>query len=242
MVRRGSARQDVLGKGRRAAAQFAVCLLIATATATPGRAEPPEDPTVTPAADATPSAPTPNPAAIASAAPGTLNTPDGWILNVSASNESLEPVTAVLNTPWSREYVVDGTFIGTVTGAGSTELAGGTLEAGYQIGCGIMQDGLESVTRFGLTPGLDFPNLFPVFLGLSASQELRLSLRAGVVNIVPVGRKTFEGTKSRVSISDLRISIDSCAGQSFIRSYATLTSSTADTDDVVTYLGVTRAV
>lgn len=228
--------------GYRSAALFGVCLLTSVVAAAPGQAEPPADPTVAPAAETTQPVPPPNAAAIASAAPGTLTTPDGWILNVSAGNESLEPVTALLNTPWSREYIVDGTFIGTITGTGTTELAGGTMEAGYQIGCGIMQDGLESVTRFGVTPGLDFPNLFPVFLGLSASQELRISLRAGEVNIVPVGRKTFKGTKTRVSVSDLRISIDSCAGQSFIRSYATLTSSTADTDDVVTYLGVTRAV
>lgn len=233
-----------MSTGRRLGALIWVGLLASTAAAPPGQAEPTPAPTPAPAppAETSPPVPAPNTAAIASAAPGTLTTPDGWVLNVSASDESLQPVTALLNTPWSREYIVDGTFIGTVTGAGTTQLAGGTLEAGYQIGCGIMQDGLESVTRFGLTPGVDFPNLFPVFLGLSASEELRLSLRAGVVNIVPVGRKAFKGTTARVSVSDLRISIDSCAGQSFIRSYATLTSSTADTDDVVTYLGVTRAV
>jgi hypothetical protein len=45
-----------------------------------------------------------------------------------------------------------------------------------------------------------------------------------------------------VNITGYRIKIDSCAGQSFIRSYATFTSSTDDTEDVVTYLGVTRAV
>ena len=39
-----------------------------------------------------------------------------------------------------------------------------------------------------------------------------------------------------------RIKIDGCAGQSVSRSYASLTSSTDDTDDVVTYLGVTKAV
>jgi hypothetical protein len=63
-----------------------------------------------------------------------------------------------------------------------------------------------------------------------------------VVNIVPVGRTEFEGSTTRVSVTGYRVSIDGCAGQSFIRSYATLTSSTADTADVVTYLGVTRAV
>jgi hypothetical protein len=226
---------------RRPVAALGICMLVATAAAQQGYADPPADPTVAPAADSTGS-PVVIGAPIASGSPGTLTTPDGWVLSVAATKESLEPVSSLTNAPWSREYIVDGTFIGTVSGAGSTALDGGTLEAGYQIGCGITQDGLESVSTLGVTPGVSFPGLFPVFLGLSASQQLRISLRAGVVNIVPVGRTDFAGSTSRVSVTGYRVSIDGCAGQSFIRSYATLTSSTDDTADVVTYLGVTRAV
>lgn len=226
---------------RRSVAVLGVCTLTAIAGAQQVFADPPADPTVEPDADSAGPPPVTG-APIASGAPGTLTTPDGWVLSVAATKESLEPVSSLTNAPWSREYIVDGTFIGTVTGSGSTALDGGTLEAGYQIGCGITQDGLESVSTLGVTPGVSFPGLFPVFLGLSASQQLRISLRAGVVNIVPVGRTEFEGTTTRVSITGYRVSIDGCAGQSFIRSYATLTSSTDDTADVVTYLGVTRAV
>lgn len=71
---------------------------------------------------------------------------------------------------------------------------------------------------------------------------MKIDLKPGVVNIVPVGKKSFKGTAPRISITGFRIKIDGCAGQSFIRSYATLTSSTDNTDDVVTYLGVTKAV
>ncbi len=226
---------------RRSVAVLGVCTLTAIAGAQQVYADPPADPTVAPAAESTGPPPVTG-APIASGAPGTLTTPDGWVLSVAATKESLEPVSSLTNAPWSREYIVDGTFIGTVSGSGSTALDGGTLEAGYQIGCGITQDGLESVSTLGVTPGVSFPGLFPVFLGLSASQQLRISLRAGVVNIVPVGRTEFEGTTTRVSVTGYRVSIDGCAGQSFIRSYATLTSSTDDTADVVTYLGVTRAV
>jgi hypothetical protein len=226
---------------RRSVAVLGVCTLTAIAGAQQVYADPPADPTVAPAAESTGPPPLSG-APIASGAPGTLTTPDGWVLSVAATKESLEPVSSLTNAPWSREYIVDGTFIGTVSGSGSTALDGGTLEAGYQIGCGITQDGLESVSTLGVTPGVSFPGLFPVFLGLSASQQLRISLRAGVVNIVPVGRTEFEGTTTRVSVTGYRVSIDGCAGQSFIRSYATLTSSTDDTADVVTYLGVTRAV
>ena len=46
----------------------------------------------------------------------------------------------------------------------------------------------------------------------------------------------------RVTIKDTHIKVDGCVGQSFLRSYATLTSSTADTDDIVAYYGVTKSV
>jgi len=46
----------------------------------------------------------------------------------------------------------------------------------------------------------------------------------------------------RVTLKDTHIKVDGCVGQSFLRSYATLTSSTTDTDDVVGYYGITKAV
>ena len=200
-----------------------------------------------PAGDAAPPPPGgPGLAPIPSAPPGTLKTPDGWNLSVVAKDESLEPVASLTGAPTSREYIVDGTFLGTVSGGGSTKLAGGTLEAGYKIGCGITQDDIESISSLGITPGVGIPlvsgSLFPITLGLSATQQIKIDLKPGTVNIVPVGKKSYKGTNSRVSITGFRVKIDSCAGQSFIRSYATLTSSTDNTDDVVTYLGVTKAV
>lgn len=42
--------------------------------------------------------------------------------------------------------------------------------------------------------------------------------------------------------ADARVNFDKCAGQSFIRSYATLSVSTEDTVDVITYTGVTKVV
>lgn len=215
-------------------------LLVAVGGAPRGLAEPLPDPGPEPA-----QLPPPN-ALIASGSPGVLTSPDGWVLTVSAKDESLEPVDSLTNSPWSREYLVDGTFAGAVTGSGTTKLAGGTLEAGYQIGCGINQDDIESVTGVTVTPGFGIPvntgTIFPAFLGLTVTEQIKIDLKPGAINIVPVGKKSFKGTKSRVSITGFRIKVDGCAGQSFIRSYATFTSSTDNTDDVVTYLGVTRAV
>jgi hypothetical protein len=224
-----------------------VVLLAATATAPHGRAEPaPVDPVVQPAANATPPAPSTPAAPIASAQPGSLTTPDGWVLTVMARSESLEPVASLTNSPWSREYLVDGSFEGTVTGAGTTTLAGGTMEAGYQIGCGITQDAIESISTATGIAGISLPfvsgSILPFVLGGQVGNQIKIGLKPGSVNIVPVGKKSYKGTKTHINITGYRIKIDGCAGQSFIRSYATFTSSTDNTDDVVAYVGVTRAV
>lgn len=228
----------------RLTALLGVCLMASTATAPQVLADP-ADPSVAPAANTAP-VPAPPTAPIASASPGTLTTPDGWVLSVKAMNESLEPVASLTNSPWSREYLVDGSFEGTVTGGGKTKLSGGTLEAGYQIGCGIIQDDIESITTATGIGGVSIPfvggSIFPLVLGAQLGEQIKIDLKPGTVNIVTVGKKSFKGTKAHVNISGYRIKVDGCAGQSFIRSYATFTSATDNTDDVVTYIGVTRAI
>ena len=123
---------------------------------------------------------------------------------------------------------------------------GGLLEAGYQIGCGIRQQDLHSISQAGITPGTGIPfvdgEILPVFLSANASEQLRVVLEPGRVNTVSVTKKEFEGDWARVAVNGMRIWIDGCAGQSFIRSFATFTGSTGDNADVVTYFGVTRAV
>jgi len=225
-------------------------MLVPAGAAPLALADPPPDPAVQPAADT--GAPPPPPGAgpngpVPSGSPGVLNTPDGWTLTVSGSNESMEPVAPLTGSPASREYLVDGSFTGAVTGHGSTKLAGGTLEAGYQIGCGILADDFESISTAQITPGLAVPIIgatspFPLTLSGNLAEQVKIDLKPGTVNIVPVDKKSFKGTVPRINITGLRIKFDLCAGQSFIRSYATLTSSTDNTDDVVTYLGVTKAV
>lgn len=159
----------------------------------------------------------------------------------------MEPVAPLTGFAASREYLVDGTFTGTITGGGATKLNGGTLEAGYQIGCGILADDLESLSTAQITPGLAIPFIgttapFPFTFAANVAEQIKIDLKPGVVNIVPVDKKSFKGTVPRITITGLRIKFDLCAGQSFIRSYATLTSSTDNTDDVETYLGVTKVV
>lgn len=177
---------------------------------------------------------------VASAEPGAVSTPEGWILSVAAKDETQLSVVPLTTAVSSREYLVGGTFTGTVEGSGKAPLTGGTLEAGYQIGCGISADVVDA--RFGgsITPALSAVGVPSVGGNLFA--QIRPTLKPGTANIVPVTKVAYEGDSARVTINDLRVKIDSCVGQSFIRSYATFTSSTADTQDVVTYVGVTKAV
>ncbi len=220
----------------------AVCMLIPVGVAPLASAEPPPDPAVEPAGNAAPPPP-PNNGAVPPAAPGVLDTPDGWHLTVSAVAETQLPVAPLTTSLASREYLVGGTFAGAITGSGKTELNGGKLEAGYQIGCGITQNTIETLVGAGITPSIRIP-----FAGNDPSfapnltYRGRIDLRPGTVSTVAVDEKEFEGKETRVTITGFRIGVDQCAGQSFIRSYATLTSSTENTEDVITYLGVTKAV
>jgi len=225
----------------------AVCLLVPAGAAPLALADPPPPAPVVPAADGAPPPPPGPNGPVPSGPPGVLRTPDGWTLTVSGQDESMEPVSPLTGSPASREYLVDGTFTGAVSGGGSTKLAGGTLEAGYQIGCGILADDIESISSAGISPGLAVPFIgttspFPLTLSANLSEQIKIDLKPGTVNIVSVDKKSFKGQAPRIQITGLRIKFDLCAGQSFIRSYATLTSSTDNTDDVITYLGVTKVV
>ena len=214
-----------------------ICLSIPIATAPLTAADPNADPPLIPVAD---SAPPPPEGAVLSGDPDIVTTPDGWTLTVSARNETqvnVPPLTTALS---SREYLVGGTFTGSVTGKGSTKPTGGTLEAGYQIGCGIILDRVEPQATLGFTPSFGTAGFSGFSDADSAGAEVELF--PGKVVTVPVTTAKFKDTDARVSITSFRINIDGCVGQSSLRSYATLTSTTADTDDVVSYTGVTMAV
>ena len=135
----------------------AVCMLVPTGAAPLALADPPPPAPVVPAADSAPPPPGGPNGPVPSGPPGVLRTPDGWTLNVTGLNESMEPVAPLTGFAASREYLVDGTFTGAITGGGSTKLTGGTLEAGYQIGCGILADDIESISSAGITPGFALP-------------------------------------------------------------------------------------
>jgi hypothetical protein len=210
------------------------CLLIGLGTAPLALADPPmEDP-----------GPPPDNGVVASAEPGVVTTPDGWTLTVVASNETQLPIAPLTTAVSSREYLVGGTFTGTVSGSGKTSLSGGTLEAGYQIGCGIELGQVRLIGQAGIsTAGSSIMGgIIPTGVSFPISGTIEIHAKPGTVSNVTVDKKTFKAAPVRVTLKDTHIKVDGCVGQSFLRSYSTLTSSTTDTDDVVAYYGVTKAV
>jgi hypothetical protein len=214
-------------------AVLATCMLIPVGTAPLALADPPADDP----------GPPPDNGVVASAEPGVVTTPDGWVLTVVGSNETQLPVAPLTTATSSREYLAGGTFTGTVGGKGKTSLSGGVLEVGYQIGCGIElgqvrligQAGLQA--NFGLLTGV-----VPTGVSVPISGKIEIHPKPGTVSTVSVDKKEYKAAPVRVTLKDTHIKVDGCVGQSFLRSYATMTSSTTDTDDIVAYYGVTKAV
>lgn len=191
---------------------------------------------------------------VESTPPANLKTPDGWNLTVSASDETQAAVAPLTSAVSSREYVVGGTYRGAMAGPDSGEDPRGTLEAGYQIGCGIDMSTSNGVALTG-TAGLNssigvlgtdvvspWPEGILPGVGANIGGGITVGLKPGIINLIPVVEKEFKGTEPWVMISNFRVKIDGCVGQSFIRSYAVLTRSTDESEAVLAWYGTTKVV
>jgi MspA len=225
----------------RRAAAVVVCLAMFVTTAPPTSADPEVDPAAAtaPAADGR----------VPSNPPATLNTPDGWTLGLGAKDESQVPVAPLTTALSSREYLSSGIFVASLIGP---EPPRGELEVGYEIGCGIdmsTSNGVTMAGSAGITPGIGTTALLPgtvagilPIVSTPVNGVLSVGLKPGLVIVVPVVKKEFKAPNPWVMISNFHVKIDGCVGQSFIRSYATLTRVTDQSDVVLSYVGVTKSV
>ncbi|OYN76662.1 MspA family porin [Mycolicibacterium sphagni] len=189
---------------------------------------------------------------VASTPPATTKSPDGWTLTISAKDEVQMPIAPLTTAISSREYTVGGIFNGKLDGpSGSPK---GVFEVGYQIGCGIdmsTSNGVALAGTMGVNAslgiiGLDFPNnaaegLLPG-IGGNIGGGITVGLKPGIINTVPVTKKEYKGDAPWVSISNFHVKIDGCVGESFIRSYATLSKSTDEGDAILSWYGVTKKI
>ena len=231
---------------RLAAAATGFVLAIGTAPAVladpadPAVPPPPGAAEVVPVANATPPAPPVDTGAVASEVPGIAKTLDGRTLTVSAKDETQMPIAPLTTSLSARDWLVGGTFLGNTTG----KVAGGTLEVGYQIGCGVEMDKVKlNGSLTGILGNTNFGGagvILPPSLSVQAQGQFEVEPRPGTVTNVTVDKKTFKGTSVRVTVRDIHIKVDNCVGASSLRSYAILTSSNTDDDDIVAYYGVTK--
>jgi hypothetical protein len=112
-------------------------------------------------------------------------------------------------------------------------------------------NGVSLTGTAGINPsigyfGLDFPGVLPDGLVPAIAGNIgggiTVGLKPGIINNVPVTKKEYRGAEPWVSISNFHVKIDGCVGESFIRSYATLTKSTELGDAILSWYGVTKAV
>ncbi|BBX91412.1 MspA family porin [Mycolicibacterium boenickei] len=225
-----------------------------TASVVPASADPVVTPDVETVADVVPAPGEPAAADLVESTPPThLKTPDGWNLTVSASDETQAAVAPLTTAVSSREYVVGGTYRGSMAGPGGDDPRG-TLEAGYQIGCGIDMSTSNGVSLTG-TAGLNssigvlgtdvvspWPEGILPGVGANIGGGITIGLKPGIINLIPVAEKEFKGTEPWVMISNFRVKIDGCVGQSFIRSYTVLTRSTDQSEAVLAWYGTTKVV
>lgn len=225
----------------RRAAVVAVCLFASiTAPSAGAEPEPMLPPGTVPLGDGT----------VPPNAPTRLNTPDGWILALGGKDERHVPIAPLTTALSSREYLSSGIFVASLQGP---EPPRGVLEVGYEIGCGIdmsTSNGINMANGGGIAPSIGAelplgPGQPPVLIPLITPQYnsvVSVGLKPGFVVVVPVIRKEFKGANPWVMISDFHMKIDGCVGQSFVRSYATLTRITDESDVVVSYVGTTKSV
>jgi hypothetical protein len=191
---------------------------------------------------------------VESSPPKTTNSPDGWTLTLSAKDEVQRVIAPLTTAISSREYEVGGTYNGSLVGPEENEPPEGTLEVGYQIGCGIdmsTSNGVSLTGTIGLNPSIGligtdvispFPEGIVPGLGENIGGGVTVGLKPGLINTIPVSKKEFKGDKPWIMIDGFHIKIDGCVGESFIRSYAFLTRSTDMSDAVSAWYGVTKKV
>jgi hypothetical protein len=234
-------------------AVLTACMVTCVFATPMASAEPEVEPV---AADAPPAEAAPvDDGRVESSPPKVTNSPDGWTLTVSAKDET-QRVTAPLTTAIStREYEVGGIYSGSLVGPEEgDEGSQGTLEVGYQIGCGIdmsTSNGVSLTGTMGLNPSIGvigtdvispLPDGIIPGVGANIGGGVTVGLKPGLINTIPVSKKEFKGDKPWIMVDGFHIKIDGCVGESFIRSYAFLTRSTEMSDAVAAWYGVTKKV
>ncbi len=160
-------------------------------------------------------------------------TDDGWVLGVSATELSANPVPNLAMSRFTREGFFSSKTTGTITGSGTVPVRSGYIEQGLQVGCEIdVSSGATVGLAMTLGPSIGISMTGPNG-GISANvgPSISAQVKPGTITTIPLGKKDLEGAKASVSTSNLHVKVDGCFGAVSIRSYSMLAASTATSDD-----------
>ncbi|OZF30721.1 MspA family porin [Rhodococcus sp. 14-2483-1-2] len=165
-------------------------------------------------------------------------TDDGWTLDLTASNLSVNPVPNVATTAFTREGFVSAKVTGTITGAGGTAVKTGYIEQGLQIGCQIdVSSGLGVGLGFSFGPsvGVSISGVPSANIGVNASvnPSIQATIAPGTITTIPLGIKDLESSKASITAENVHVKVDACMGPVTVRSYAQFAVSTATSDNSV---------
>ncbi|WP_306365689.1 MspA family porin [Nocardia sp. CC227C] len=169
-------------------------------------------------------------------------TDDGWTLEVTKTNESLDRWPALSSSPVSREGFVSVKAIAEVSGGGSQPVTSGTVTLGYQIGCAV--DVSNGVTLgLGLSIGPNASVTISQFPGVTiggqaaVTPNISTTLKPGAIATITFGSKPLTGARASITAEQVEIKVDACAGPVTIRSFATAAISTPAADNTISVYG-----
>jgi hypothetical protein len=171
-----------------------------------------------------------------------IGTEDGWDLRISKTAEDVQHVPNLAATPFTREGFVSLSAAADISGEGKAAVNSGTVQLGYQIGC---QADVSNGLSLGLSAAIG-PNamvtVFPqpsVAVGGSALAlpSISATIKPGTISTITLGTKTLGGAHGSISVDQVQIKIDACAGSVSLRSFAIVSISTTTADNSVAVYG-----
>lgn len=175
----------------------------------------------------------------------TYDVAPGSTVTVGVRDTQAHPVAALNGMPTNREVLLDSTFYGRVTGAGS-----GVLTTGYMVACLLEADPkgsadanldgeIDADVGVHIEPGQVTPRI-DVTAGpnLNGGLGVELELKPGKIADIASGSKDLRSdTVGSLLSRDFYIQVSGCAGALLVRPYAKILAKTADTDVTGAVLG-----
>ncbi|MFQ6326047.1 MspA family porin [Nocardia sp. CWNU-33] len=171
-----------------------------------------------------------------------ISTEDGWDLQVSKTAEDVQHIPNLAATPFTREGFVSLSAAADISGEGRTAVNSGTVQLGYQIGC---QADVTNGLSMGLSAAIG-PNAMVTIVpqpGLAVGgsalvlPNISATIKPGTISSITLGTKTLAGAHGSISVDQVQIKIDACAGAVSLRSFAIVSISTATADNSVAVYG-----